>query len=68
VLEGDAALGRKLAWKLWKHASLSRKMMNMGNRSMKNWMVNKLFKGWTAHRGDLDFSAKTFNELWKEKQ
>jgi len=39
----------------------------MGNRKIKNWMVNKVFKGWTAHRADLDFSEKTFNELWKEK-
>ena len=67
VKEGDAAWGEKIAWKVWKQASLSRKMMNAGNRKIKNWMVNKVFKGWTAHRADLDFSAKTFNELWKEK-
>ena len=67
VEEGDAGWGEKVAWKVWKQSSLSRKMMNMGSRKMKNWMVNKVFKGWTAHRGDLDFSEKTFNELWKEK-
>ena len=67
VVEGDAAWGEKMAWKMWKRSSLSRKMMNMGNRKMKNWMVNKMFKGWTQHRGDLDFSEKTFNQLWKEK-
>ena len=67
VAEGDAAWGEKMAWKMWKRSSLSRKMMNMGNRKMKNWMVNKMFKGWTQHRGDLDFSEKTFNQLWKEK-
>jgi L-lactate dehydrogenase complex protein LldF len=67
VEEGDAGWGEKIAWKVWKQSSLHRSMMNMGNRKMKNWMVNKVFKGWTAHRGDLDFSEKTFNELWKEK-
>jgi len=67
VVEGDAVWGEKMAWKMWKRSSLSRKMMNMGNRKMKNWMVNKMFKGWTQHRGDLDFSEKTFNQLWKEK-
>ena len=41
-------------------------MMNAGNGKMKNWVVNKVFQGWTAHRSELDFSAKTFNELWKE--
>jgi len=68
VEEGDASWGEKIAWKVWKQSSLHRKMMNMGNRKIKNWMVNKVFKGWTAHRANLDFSAKTFNELWKEKQ
>ena len=56
-----------MAWKVWKRASLSRKLMNMGSQKTKNWMVNKLFKGWTAHRGDLDFASKTFNEQWKER-
>ncbi|MBS1947374.1 MAG: iron-sulfur cluster-binding protein [Bacteroidetes bacterium] len=68
VKAGDAAWGEKVAWKVWKQANLSRKMMNAGNKKIKNWMVNKVFKGWTAHRADLDFSSKTFNELWKEKR
>ena len=67
VEEGDAAWGEKMAWKIWKQSCLSRKKMNMGNRKMKNWLVNKVFKGWTAHRGELDFSEKTFNEMWKER-
>jgi len=67
VEEGDAAWAEKLAWKVWKRASLSRKLMNMGSQKSKNWMVNKLFKGWTAHRGDLHFASKTFNEMWKER-
>jgi L-lactate dehydrogenase complex protein LldF len=68
VAEGSVTRAEKFAWKIWKTASLSRKMMNMGNRKMKNWMVNKAFKGWTRHRADLDFSTKTFNELWKEQR
>src|SRR5277367_3768482 len=57
----------KIAWKVWRKASLSRKLMNTGNQKTKNWMVNKVFKGWTAHRADLNFSKKTFNEMWKEQ-
>ncbi len=68
VEEGNASWGEKLAWKIWKAASLRRGMMNMGSRSMKNRLVNKIFKGWTQHRGDLDFSPKTFNEMWKQKK
>ncbi|MBV4358012.1 LutB/LldF family L-lactate oxidation iron-sulfur protein [Pinibacter aurantiacus] len=66
VEEGDASWGERVAWKMWKQASLHRSMMNMGNKKMKNWMVNKVFKGWTTERADLDFSSKTFNELWKQ--
>ncbi len=67
VETGNASWSEKIAWKLWKRASLNRRLMNMGNKKMKNWMVNKVFRNWTAHRADLDFSQKTFNERWKEE-
>ncbi|MBN8719161.1 MAG: iron-sulfur cluster-binding protein [Sediminibacterium magnilacihabitans] len=67
VLQGTSSIAERLAWKAWKAASLSRNMMNMGNGRIKNWVVNKVFKGWTAHRSELDFSQKTFNEMWEEK-
>jgi L-lactate dehydrogenase complex protein LldF len=41
--------------------------MNMGNGTLKNKVVNNLFKGWSKHRAPLDFSQKTFNQLWKER-
>jgi len=68
VEEGNVGWSEKIAWKIWKAASLRRGMMNMGNRSLKNRLVNKIFKGWTQHRGDLDFSPKTFNEMWRQKK
>ena len=67
VDSGNSTWSEKLAWKLWKKASLSRAMMNMGNGALKNSFVNKVFKDWTAHHGKLNFSKKTFNEMWKEK-
>lgn len=67
VDSGSTTWSEKLAWKVWKKASLNRKMMNMGNGKIKNWMINKLFKAWTAHRSDLNFAEKTFNEQWREK-
>ena len=30
-------------------------------------IVNKIFTSWNRTRGDLNFSEKTFNQLWKEK-
>jgi L-lactate dehydrogenase complex protein LldF len=67
VQSDSAGWSEKIAWKVWRKASLNRKLMNAGNQKMKNWMVNKVFKGWTAHRADLNFSKKTFNEMWKEQ-
>jgi L-lactate dehydrogenase complex protein LldF len=67
VEEGAPGWSEKIAWKVWKKASLKRGLMNMGSQKMKNWAVNKLFKGWTTYHGNLDFAPKTFNELWKEK-
>jgi L-lactate dehydrogenase complex protein LldF len=67
VSQGTSTLAERVAWKAWMVASLNRPMMNMGNGKMKNWVVNKVFKGWAVHRSELDFTAKTFNEMWKDK-
>jgi L-lactate dehydrogenase complex protein LldF len=66
--EGMTTFTEKAAWKLWKFSSLHRGIMNMGNGPLKNKVVNGIFKGWSKHRTDLNFSQKTFNEMWKEKQ
>ncbi len=68
VVEGDSAVSERVAWKMWKISSLNRSMMNMGNGKLKNKVVNSLFKGWKKHRADLNFSQKTFNEMWKEER
>lgn len=67
VESGYSSLGERIAWKIWKKACLSRSWMNKGNNKVKNWTVNKMFKGWTAHRAPLQFAAKTFNEQWRER-
>ncbi len=68
VEDGYATLSEKLAWKVWRKASMNRNMMNMGNARLKNWMVNKAFKAWTVHREELDFAPKTFNQRWKAER
>lgn len=68
VDSGTASFMEKIAWKAWKKASLSRNLMNKGNRPVKNWVMNKMFTGWTKHRADLNFPEKTFNQMWKEKK
>ena len=67
VEEGLTTFTERMAWKVWKTASLKRSMMNMGSGTMKNKIVNGLFKDWKRHRGELNFSPKTFNEMWKER-
>ena len=67
VKQGLSSFAEKAAWKLWKIASLNRKMMNLGNGDLKNKVVNGLFKGWKENRTDLDFSKQTFNEMWKDR-
>ncbi len=68
VKQGLNSFAEKAAWKLWKIASLNRKMMNLGNGDLKNKVVNGLFKGWKENRSDLVFSKKTFNEMWKDRK
>jgi len=68
VEEGHATWSEKLAWKAWRKASLNRGLMNTGNQKMKNWVVNRAFKAWTAHRDKLNFSPRTFNERWKSEK
>src|SRR6201994_1071929 len=50
VEDGYAALSERLAWKVWRKASLNRSLMNAGSSNIKNWVLNKAFKAWTAHR------------------
>ena len=68
VVAGESDFSEKFAWKIWKQSSLSRRLMNQGNAPIKNWIVNKMFKGWSAQRAPLSFPKKTFNQLWKESQ
>ena len=67
VEEGLAPFSERMAWKMWKIASLKRGLMNMGNGNLKNKVVNGLFKGWKENRSEIIFSPKTFNEMWKDQ-
>jgi L-lactate dehydrogenase complex protein LldF len=67
VQEGNATLTERMAWKGWKLANLHRKIINLASAKTKNKYVNKLFTSWTDTRGELQFSEKTFNQLWKER-
>ena len=67
VEQGNTTFTENTAWKLWRIASLRRKMMNMGSSNLKNKVVRRIFKGWNKQRSDMSFSKKTFNEMWKNR-
>ncbi len=67
IEEDMVAFSEKMAWKMWKFACLHRSIMNASNGKAKTKVVNSLFKDWKNHRSGLNFSAKTFNQMWKEK-
>lgn len=67
VEQGITTFSEKIAWKLWKRASLKRGLMNMGSGNLKSKVVNRLFKDWEKHHVPLAFSKKTFNEMWQDQ-
>jgi L-lactate dehydrogenase complex protein LldF len=68
VKQGESTLAERLSWKAWKAASLSRSVMNMGNGTLKNRVVNNLFTAWKKQHANLEFAPKTFNQMWKEQE
>ena len=68
VEQGMTGFSEKMAWKIWKTASLKRSLMNRGSGNLKSKIVNRLFKDWEKHHAPLEFSKKTFNEMWKEQR
>ncbi len=67
VEEGHSKFGERMAWKMWKQGMLRRSWMNMAGSKTKNWVVNTMVKGWSAHRGKMEFPKRSFNQMWKEK-
>jgi L-lactate dehydrogenase complex protein LldF len=68
VVSGESDFAEKFAWKMWKNASMSRMLMNQGNATIKNWVINKMFKGWANQRAPLSFPKKTFNQMYLESK
>lgn len=68
VEEGESVFAERMGWKMWRQAMLRRKLMNMGNSAIKNWVVNSLLKSWTKNRGNMEFPKKSFNQMWKDRE
>ncbi len=69
VSEGLAPFSESMSWKLWKRAMLNKKLVNIAGADIKTKVVATLFKkSWGAHREDLKFARKSFQQLWKERK
>ncbi|MEO9003328.1 MAG: LutB/LldF family L-lactate oxidation iron-sulfur protein [Ginsengibacter sp.] len=68
IKQDITTFSEKMAWKVWRTASLKRSWMNKGNDRTKNKLINTFFKDWNRHHSPLMFSKKTFNEMWKERE
>jgi L-lactate dehydrogenase complex protein LldF len=68
VKQNTPPFTEKMAWKAWKLASLHRPLMDIAGPSIKNNVAKWLFSGWNNHRAPLQFSSKSFHQLWKERE
>lgn len=68
VEEGASTMAERTAWKLWKQAMMHRTLMNLAPGNIKGWVINRFVTEWKAHRGELDFPKKSFNQLWRERE
>lgn len=68
VEEGASTVAERTAWKLWKQAMMHRTLMNLAPGNIKGWVINRFVTEWKAHRGELDFPKKSFNQLWRERE
>ena len=68
VNQGLSPFSEKFIWTVWKKAMLSRKLMNGGGSTMKNFMLRNFFKSkWGDRRNLPQVAAKSFNELWRQR-
>ena len=67
VEQGHTPFAERMAWKIWKQASLNRTLMNAGGSKVKNFVINTFVKEWKKHHGDIAFPEKSFNQQWKER-
>lgn len=68
VEENFTSGGEKFTWFAWKQGCTSRKMMNMASGKWKNFFFRRFFsKAWGDNRELPVFAAKSFNQMWKER-
>lgn len=68
VKKSEIEIKEKSLFWIWKKIILNRKYMNFGSTNLKNKIFSMIFsKVWGQKRRLPEFSAKNFNQMWKEK-
>ncbi len=68
VKKSEIEIKEKSLFWFWKKIILNRKYMNFGSSNLKNKLFSMLFSRiWGQKRKLPEFSAKNFNQMWKEK-
>ena len=58
----------RFTYYVWKKAMLSRKLMNTGSSSLRNYILKNFFKSKWGERRDLPIIAeKSFNQMWTDR-
>jgi L-lactate dehydrogenase complex protein LldF len=67
VKQNDTEFVENTGWKVWRLAMNHRTMVDIAGATIKNQVVNSIFKdSWGKHRNGLTFQA-SFKQMWKQR-
>ncbi|MBL7713583.1 MAG: lactate utilization protein, partial [Chitinophagaceae bacterium] len=69
VTEHLNGLQENIGWKLWQKGMMNRNLIALAGKGVKNKVFHSVFsKSWAGRRAELEFPAKTFRQLYAERQ
>jgi L-lactate dehydrogenase complex protein LldF len=69
VAEGLNGFQENMGWKLWQKGMMSRKLIGLAGRGIKNKVFHSVFsKSWAYRREEIDFPKQTFQQMFSEKK
>lgn len=69
VTEHLNGMQENIGWKLWQKGMMNRNLVALAGKGIKNKVFHSVFsKSWAGRRAELEFPAKTFRQLYAERQ